>query len=134
MFSKTCDLLGDLMPALMSSPEIAPNGYHDYTMYVLDPLEVQPSAPSPVLGAPPVNVAIALGSMAQALQQQSDLDMTVRGIWKVDELTGESLEVVFALREVSFSHSCIVSKWQVVLTYCFKGYTTAPSAFLHPTA
>lgn len=82
------------------SPEITPNGYHDYTMYVLDPLEVHPSAPLPLLGAPPVNIAIALGSMSQALRQ-SDIDITVRGTWKVDELTGESLEVIFALREVS---------------------------------
>ena len=70
-------------------------------MYVLDPLEVHPRAQVPVLGGPPVNVAIALGSMARALQQP-ELDVAVRGTWKFDELTGDaSLEVIFALREVS---------------------------------
>lgn len=93
-----------------SSPELIQDNSRDFSVYVLDPLE-SGSAPAPVQISNPNSrspevppeairgVAVGFGLMTWALRSDDDL---VRAVGTIVRTGGgsESLEVVFALREV----------------------------------
>ena len=86
------------------SPELLQDPARDFSLYVLDPLEVQPPPTSLASHntSSPRGVAVALGLMSQALESNDSMDLFVTGT--IIPNTSPSLEVIFALREVGFFH------------------------------
>lgn len=87
------------------SPELLHDISRDFSLYVLDPLEVSP-APCSNSGPSPPGVAVALGLMSWALQSKDSGNVYVTGT----VLPGSvALEVVFALREVCWQSGMITA-------------------------
>ncbi|KAI0087455.1 hypothetical protein BDY19DRAFT_1058274 [Irpex rosettiformis] len=78
-------------------------GKKDFTVYVLDPLEVRHVSSAALFGSSSApgsqpGVAIGLGLLSSALYD-GDCDVTVAGTIMTDGIQEERLEVVFSLRE-----------------------------------
>ncbi|TFY74286.1 hypothetical protein EWM64_g9726, partial [Hericium alpestre] len=107
----TTSLRSCLHSMVQSSPDVMPNSFRDFALYVLDPVEScsapagamsaggsDGSAPNSGSGRPVSGVAVALGPMSVALSSP-EVGSTVTGTL-VKTNTGEvALEVIFALRE-----------------------------------
>jgi len=96
-----------------SSPELTQDPTRDFSLYVLDPLESN-SAPAPVhisngssdaptvVADQPRGVAVGLGLMSWAITSEDRDTITVVGTLVKQGNGQEALEVIFALREVSW--------------------------------
>ncbi|KAJ7232795.1 hypothetical protein B0H12DRAFT_1144941 [Mycena haematopus] len=95
---KTC-----LNAICRSSPEIIQDPSRDFSVYLLDPLEIdcvpaqssQPSVPE----APESQVAVGLGLMSWALMTDEADAIPVTGTLKVSGAGQEMLEIIFSLRQ-----------------------------------
>lgn len=105
-----------------TSPELLQDPARDFSLYVLDPLEAQP-LPTSLAHAPhnthsPRGVAVALGLMSWALESSDSMNVMVTGT--ITPNAPPVLEVVFALREVCFSHFQVRCRFVSTGSSCFK--------------
>ncbi|KZT19833.1 hypothetical protein NEOLEDRAFT_929006 [Neolentinus lepideus HHB14362 ss-1] len=84
------------------SPELAQFKSRDFSIYLLDPLEASAST-SPFAPAPTKQgVAVGMGLLSWAMATEDDEDVQVTGT-VISTGHGETLELVFALRERPYS-------------------------------